>query len=216
MCGKLAAATCHAVVSVDYRLAPEFKFPVPVDEAFYAAKWVYDHAESIGLNPDMISVSGESVGGNLAAVVAQLAAQKGGLKIASQILLCPLTDWSWDYESMDQYAEGYFLDKALLQYCADHYFNQDSERNNPLASPLLGELEGLPPALIVTAEYDPLRDEGERYGQRLVESGVKVTQKRYTGMIHLFYAMTDVFEEGHDVYDLINRELQSLFLEAAV
>ncbi|MEW9700371.1 alpha/beta hydrolase [Paenibacillus sp. SI8] len=210
MCSKLAAETGHAVVSVDYRLAPEHKFPVPVDEAIYAAQWVYENAAVLGFDPSRISVSGESVGGNLAAVVAQQASKRGTFSIAYQILLCPLTDWTGDYGSKHTYGKGYFLETALLEYCAGHYLSSDAERTNPLASPLYGDTAGLPPALVVTAEYDPLRDEGERYAQKLVENGVQVTHKRYSGMIHLFYAMTDVFEDGHDVYTLINEVLRKL------
>lgn len=210
MCSKLAAETGHAVVSVDYRLAPEHKFPVPVDEAIYAAQWVYDNAATLGFDSSRISVAGESVGGNLAAIVAQQAIKRGTFAIAYQILLCPLTDWAGDYESKHTYGSGYFLETALIEYCAGHYLSSDAERTNPLASPLYGNVAGLPPALVITAEYDPLRDEGEQYGQKLVENGVQVTQKRYLGMIHLFYAMTDVFEDGHDVYTLINEELQKL------
>ncbi|WP_028549627.1 alpha/beta hydrolase [Paenibacillus sp. UNC451MF] len=210
MCSKLAAATGYAIVSVDYHLAPEYTFPVPVDEALYAAEWVYENAESLRVNAEKMVVSGESVGANLAAVVAQQAHKNGLPTISYQILLCPLTDWAGAYESKQAYGSGYFLTSELLNYCANHYLNDDGDKTNPLASPLFGETEGLPPALIVTAEYDPLRDEGEQYGQKLIESGVKVTLKRYEGMIHLFYAMTDVFEDGHDVYTLIEKELRTL------
>ncbi|WP_282940196.1 alpha/beta hydrolase [Paenibacillus sp. RC67] len=209
MCSKLASSTGYAVVSVDYHLAPEYKFPVPVDEALFAAQWVYKNAKSLGVNPDKMVVSGESVGANLAAVVAQQAPKNGLPTISYQILLCPLTDWSGEYESKQTYGSGYFLTSALLNYCADHYLNDAADKTNPLASPLLGDTNDVPPALIVTAEYDPLRDEGERYGQKLAESGIQVTMKRYEGMIHLFYAMTDVFEDGHDVYDLIARQLRT-------
>lgn len=208
MCGKLAQETGHAVVSVDYRLAPESKFPVPVDEAIYTVQWVYDHATELGFNPSKLSVAGESVGGNLAAIAAQQAVKRGTFSIAYQILLSPLTDWVGDYESRRTYASGYFLETALLEYCAGHYLNSDSERTDPLASPLYGDVAEVAPALIVTAEYDPLRDEGERYAQKLIENGIPVKLKRYPGMIHTFYALTDVFEEGHDVYSLIRKELQ--------
>ncbi|ACS99231.1 alpha/beta hydrolase [Paenibacillus sp. JDR-2] len=211
MCGKLAAATDHAVISVDYRLAPEHKFPVPVEEAVYAAEWVYRQASSLGLDPERIAVAGESVGGNLAAIVAQQAVSRGTFSVAAQILLCPLTDWAGDYASKRIYGEGYFLDSALLEYCAGHYLNSDVDRANPLASPLYGDTAGVAPAIVVTAEYDPLRDEGELYSQRLIASGAEVTHKRYAGMIHLFYALTDVFEDGHDVYALINQVLGRLY-----
>lgn len=207
MCSKLAAETGHAVVSVDYHLAPEYKFPVPVDEANFATQWVYDNASALGLDASRLSVAGESVGGNLVAIVAQQAAQRGTPAIAHQILLSPLTDWMGDYESRRTYAAGYFLETALLEYCAGHYLNSEEERTNPLASPLYGDVTGVAPALIVTAEYDPLRDEGEHYARKLADNGVRVVSKRYAGMIHTFYAMTDVFEDGHDVYARINEEL---------
>lgn len=209
MCSKLAAISGCAVLSVDYRLSPEHPFPVPVEEALFAAAWLGEHAESLGLDPERIIVSGESAGANLAAVVAQKAGKDRVPNIAYQILLCPLTDWSGEYESKENYGTGYFLTKALLDCCAGHYLGQWS-RENPLASPLFGETADVAPALVVTAEYDPLRDEGERYAHKMIESGVKVTLKRYPGMIHLFYAMTDVFADGNDVYELIRRELRTL------
>lgn len=207
MCGKLAHATGHAVVSVDYRLAPEHKFPVQIEEAFYAAQWVYENAEDLGFDAERVTVAGESVGGNLAAIVAQEAVKRGTPRIANQILLCPVTDWSSQFASKTTYAAGYFLETALLDYCAGHYLRSDADRADPLASPLLGDVGGLPPALMVTAELDPLRDEGELYARKMAESGVRVSWKRYPGMIHLFYALTDVFDDGHDVYALIAREL---------
>jgi len=210
MCSKLAVTTGYAVVSVDYHLAPEFKFPVPVDEALYAAEWVYDHASSLGLNPNQLAVAGESVGANLAAVVAQHARKRISPAISYQILLCPLTDWTGEHESRVTNGKGYFLETALLEYCADHYLNTDVDRQNPLASPLLGDVTCVAPALIVTAEFDPLRDEGERYAEKLAEHGVRVAHKRYEGMIHCFYAMTDLFDDGHDVYELIRSELQTI------
>lgn len=207
MCRKLAAKTGYAIVSVDYRKAPEYKFPVPVEEALYALEWVYEHANALGLIREKIVVAGESAGGNLAAVVSQLARDNGGPNIAYQILICPLVDWSEQYESKKQYESGYFLEKATLDYFAGHYLREEADRLNPLASPIIGNLAGLPPALLITAQYDPLRDEGEKYGIKLMEHGVKVTLKRYNGMIHMFYAMTDLFDDGEDVYKTIHHEL---------
>jgi acetyl esterase len=210
MCGKLADATGYAVVSVDYRLAPEHKFPVPVDEAVFAAQWVYDNAAALGFDPARIAVAGESVGASLATVVAQQARAQGTLPLACQILLCPLTDWTGAYESRDVNGKGYYLENDLLEYCAGHYLRDDADRMHPLASPLFGDTAGLPPALVVTAEYDPLRDEGERYAHKLAAAGVAVTLKRYPGMIHCFYALTDLFDDGNDVYELIRKQLHAL------
>lgn len=209
MCRKLAASSGYAVVSVDYRKAPEFKFPVPIDEALFAAEWVFAHAPDLGLDRERIVVAGESAGANLAAVVTQLARDNGGPRIAYQVLLCPLTDWSGNYASKRDYGAGYFLENATLDYFADHYLRTAADRDNPLASPNRGDVAGLPPALIVTAEYDPLRDEGERYGHLLAEAGTKVTLKRYPGMIHLFYAMPALFDDAEDVYLLIREQLAS-------
>ncbi len=207
MCYKMAASTGRAIVSVDYRLAPEYKFPVPVDEAIYAAEWLSLHAKQYGLDAKRIAVAGESVGATLAAVVAQQARTMNSIAVQYQILLCPLTDWKGVYDSKKMYGDGYFLTRALLEYCATHYLNSSDERNNPLASPMYGDVKDVAPALVITAELDPLRDEGEKYGQMLIENGVKVTMKRYNGMIHLFYAMTDVFDDGNDVYDVIRDQL---------
>jgi len=210
MCGKLADVTKHAVVSVDYKLAPEHKFPVPIEEALYAAEWVYANAFSLGFDPDRIAVAGESVGANIATVVAQQAVKRGTIPIAYQILLCPLTDYARAHTSKETYADGYFLTTALLEACAGHYLRGEPDRTDPLASPIYGDVNGLPPALVVTAELDPLRDEGEAYARKLAEHGVQVTLKRYPGMIHMFYALTDIFDDAADVYELIRKELTAI------
>ncbi|GIN74901.1 alpha/beta hydrolase [Bacillus sp. J14TS2] len=209
MCRKLAASTGRAIVSVDYRLAPEYKFPVPVDEAIYAAEWLSMHAQQYGLDAKRIAVAGESVGATLAAVVAQQARINESIAVQYQVLLCPLTDWKRDYDSRKTYGDGYFLTTALLDCCGSHHFNTVDERKNPLASPIYGDVKDVAPALVITAELDPLRDEGEKYGQMLIENGVKVTMKRYHGMIHLFYALTDIFDDGNDVYDVIRDQLST-------
>lgn len=154
--------------------------------------------------------SGDSAGGNLAAVVAQQLRDLGQVDVAGQILICPLTDYSQSYESEDRFAEGYFLNRNVLDYFRKHYLKGSTDRSNPLASPMLGRLDGLPQTLIITAEYDPVRDEGEAYGRRLAEAGVLVTFRRYPGMIHGFYAMTDLFDDGRLVYEDIRRFLQTL------
>ncbi|WP_081417575.1 alpha/beta hydrolase [Paenibacillus sp. Soil522] len=210
LCRKLAAVTECAVVSVDYRLAPEHKFPVAAEEAIFAARWVAGHCTSLGFDLEKLFVAGDSAGGNLAAVVAQQVRDEGGPGIAGQILICPMADFSQEYESMRLFASGYFLNRNVLDYFTRHYLHDEADRTHPLASPMLGRLAGLPPTLIMTAEYDPVRDEGEMYGRRLIEAGVKVTLSRYPGMIHGFYAMTDLFDNGHTVYEDIYAFLQSI------
>jgi acetyl esterase len=210
LCRMLAAATECAVVSVDYRLAPEHKFPIAVEEALFATKWVSEHCASLGFDPDSLFVAGDSAGGNLAAVVAQQARNEGSPSIAGQILICPMADFGGDYESIRLFASGYFLDRDVLEYFTRHYLRAEADRTSPLASPMQGQVAGLPPALIVTAEYDPVRDEGETYGRRLAEAGVTVTLKRYPGMIHGFYSMTDLFDDAHSVYEEIYAFLQAI------
>ncbi|HZG16119.1 MAG TPA: alpha/beta hydrolase [Candidatus Bathyarchaeia archaeon] len=210
LCRMLAAVTGCAVVSVDYRLAPEHRFPIAVEEAHFAVQWVAEHCVSLGFDPASLFVAGDSAGGNLAAVVAQLARNEGSPRIAGQILICPMADFGGDYESMHLFASGYFLNRDVLNYFTRHYLREEADRTNPLASPMNGEFTGLPPALIVTAEYDPLRDEGETYGRRLAEAGGIVTHKRYLGMIHGFYSMTDLFDDAYSVYKQIYTFLQSI------
>ncbi|MCZ8520998.1 MULTISPECIES: alpha/beta hydrolase [Paenibacillus] len=214
LCRKLAALTGCAVVSVDYRLAPEYKFPVAAHEAVFAVKWVAQSCASLGFDPDRIIVAGDSAGGNLAAVAARQAIAEGIPGLIAQILICPMTDFAHTYESYSQFASGYFLTKDMLDYFTHHYLRDDADRMDPLASPMLGSFDGLPPALILTAEYDPVRDEGESYGRRLLESGVSVTSRRYLGMVHGFYSMTDLFDDGHAVYEDIRSMLNSLLQPA--
>lgn len=210
LCRMLAAVTGCAVVSVDYRLAPEHKFPIAVEEAHFALKWVAEHCISLGFNPASMFVAGDSAGGNLAAVAVQLARNEGSPGISGQILICPMSDFGGDYESMRLFASGYFLDRDVLDYFTRHYLQEEADGNNPLASPMQGWFAGLPPALIITAEYDPLRDEVETYGRRLVEAGVTVTHKRYLGMIHGFYSMSDLFDDAHSVYREIYAFVQAI------
>ncbi|WP_426452592.1 alpha/beta hydrolase [Paenibacillus sp. S-38] len=211
LCRKLAAETGCAVVSADYRLAPEHKFPTAAHEAVFTVKWAAEQGAALGFDVSQIIVAGDSAGGNLAAVAVQQACSDDlPGTIIGQILICPMTDFSHEYESERQYASGYFLNRDMLDYFTRHYLRGDADRLDPLASPMLGRLSGLPPALLITAEYDPLRDEGEAYGRLLMESGVGVVGRRYPGMIHGFYAMTDLFDDGHTVYEDIRRMLHGL------
>jgi acetyl esterase len=181
---------CRAVVvSVDYRLAPEAPFPAAVEDAVAATQWAADHLEELG-GDDRLAVAGDSAGGNLAAVVAQQARARGGPDIAGQLLIYPATDVTGDYPSRVENAEGFFLDLATMAWFIRHYTPDEALWHDVRLSPLRApDLSGLPPAVVVTAEYDPLRDEGEAYAARLREAGVLVQARRFDGMIHGFFDM---------------------------
>ncbi|MGN6576673.1 MAG: alpha/beta hydrolase [Nocardioides sp.] len=182
---------CEAVVlSVDYRLAPEAPFPAAVEDALAATRWAGDHLSELG-GSDVLAVAGDSAGGNLAAVVAQqLRRDADGPAIAAQLLVYPATDVLGDYASRIDNAEGYFLDLPLMAWFMEHYAADASHHADPRLSPLrASSLAGLPPAVVVTAEYDPLRDEGEAYADALSEAGVRVELRRFDGLIHGFFDM---------------------------
>jgi acetyl esterase len=193
LCRMLANESgCH-VISVDYRLAPEHKFPAAVEDSYLATKWVSEHALEFGIDPKRIAVGGDSSGGTLATVVCQIANQTGGPTLALQILFCPVTDVSADTESRKAYAERYFFDKTTMEWALRHYCPPGIDLEDPRLSPLRAtDLAGLPTAHIHTAEFDPLRDEGKAYADRLERAGVKVRYTCHEGMIHHFYAMAGV------------------------
>ncbi len=182
----------HAlVVSVDYRLAPEHPFPAAVEDCLAATRWLADNAEELGGDGQRLAVGGDSAGGNLAAVVAQRCRDEGGPTLAAQLLIYPVTDLSQDdgrYPSRVENAEGYLLTQDDMDWFTASYVAEGQEAD-PMASPLLGELRGLPPAVVVTAEFDPLRDEGDAYARALREAGVEVTHERFDGLIHGFFGM---------------------------
>jgi len=212
LCRTLANRAGCAVVSVDYRLAPEHPFPAAVDDAYAAAQWVHEHGREIGVDPARIAVGGDSAGGNLAAVVAYLAHERGTPPLVYQALIYPSTDLGGETESHRLFAEGYFLTRSTMNWFRDQYVPQPADRQNPLAAPLLAEdLRGLPPALVITGEYDPLRDEGEAYAERLRAAGVPVVRTRYEGMIHGFVSMAPIVDKGKAAIDQIAAALRSAF-----
>jgi acetyl esterase len=197
-CRTLASGVGAVVVAVDYRLAPETRFPAAAEDCFAATRWVAANASALGGDPGRLAVAGDSAGGNLAAVVSQLARDRGGARIAFQLLLCPVTEYGFDTASYRDNADGYLLTKNGMVWFWHHYLaDPAAQGRDPRASPMrAASLAGLPPAHIVTAEYDPLRDEGEAYAARLHEAGVAVTAKRYPGQIHNFFTMGHVLEQG--------------------
>jgi acetyl esterase len=181
---------CSAVVvSVDYRLAPEAQFPGAVEDAVAATRWAASRLEELG-GDERLAVAGDSAGGNLAAVVAQQLRDSGGPALAGQLLVYPATDVTGDYPSRAENAEGYFLDLPTMVWFIQHYAADAAVHQDPRLSPLRHpDLSGLPPAVVVTAEYDPLRDEGEAYARALSEAGVPAEERRFDGMIHGFFDM---------------------------
>ena len=186
---ELCAGTGCIVISVDYRLAPEHRFPAAAQDCYAATCWAKDNASSFGGDASRIAVAGDSAGGNLAAVVALMARDKSGPAIELQVLIYPVIDGvSFDTNSYRDNADGYLLTKESMLWFWDHYADQ-AERSNPYASPAHAEdLSGLPPALVMTAEFDPLRDEGEAYAAKLKAAGGAAECVRFDGMIHGFFA----------------------------
>ena len=184
----LANGAQSVVVSVDYPLAPENKFPASIDAGYAATAWVAEHAQEIGADPTRLAVAGDSAGGNLATVVTLKARAAGQPRIGFQLLIYPDLDFRRTNYSITEFAGRYGnVTREAQEWFMDHYLSSKAERLNPLVSPLLAaDLSGLPPALVITAEYDALRDEGEEYGRLLKAAGVPVTVKRYDGMIHEF------------------------------
>ncbi|MFI9811182.1 alpha/beta hydrolase [Saccharothrix variisporea] len=183
---ELALGARAAVVFVNYSLSPEARFPVATQENHAAARWVVEHGAEHGLDASRIAVAGDSVGGNMAASLTLTARE---IPFAGQVLFYPVTDASFDTPSYEQFAEGYFLRRDAMRWFWDQYTTSEADRAEPTASPLrapLEQLRGLPEALVITAEADVLRDEGEAYAARLREAGVPVTAVRYTGIIHDF------------------------------
>jgi acetyl esterase len=187
---SLAAETGAVVVSVDYRLAPEHPYPAGLDDCYAVTEWVAEHGEEIGVDGGQLAVAGDSAGANLAAVVALRARDRGGPRISFQLLGCPVTDHDFETGSYRDCGEGFFVERTTMEWFWDHYVSNVSGRDDPEVSPLrVDSLAGLPSALVITAEYDPLRDEGDAYAARLREAGVTVAHHRYDGMIHCFYVM---------------------------
>ncbi|OAI38596.1 hypothetical protein AYO38_09355 [bacterium SCGC AG-212-C10] len=211
VCRALANAAKCVVVSVDYRLAPEAKYPAAAEDCYAATKWVADNAAALGVDANRLAVGGDSAGGNLAAVVAQTARDKGGPKIVLQVLHCPVTEYSYNTSSYTDNAEGYMLTKAGMVWFWDHYLESPDQGQQPMASPLLGDTKNLPPALVQTAEFDPLRDEGAAYAAKLKESGGNVTYHQYDGLIHDTFLFMGVVPGGRANIDEAAEHLRAAF-----
>ena len=200
------AARC-VTVSVGYRLAPEHKFPAAVEDCYAGTAWAAAHAEELGGDPARIAVGGDSSGGNLAAAVALMARERGGPAITHQLLVYPNTDYQAGTPSMRDCSDEYFFNPASVRWYWGLYLATPEDGASPLASPLrASDLSGLPDATVITAEYDPLRDEGELYAKKLGEAGVPAEILRYDGMIHGFFTMVGVLDTARTaVFDAAER-----------
>lgn len=212
-----ADATCRAlanrggcvVVSVDYRLAPEYLAPVALEDCLTALAWTVENFELLGVDASKVAIGGDSAGGNLAALVCQRVRDEFGPDIDFQLLVYPVTDLTLSHPSIVENAEGYMLTKASMEWFVGHYLG-DADPSDPAVSPLLAKhMTGLPPALVITAEFDPLRDEGEAYAARLREAGVPTELIRYEGQIHGFVAMSTMLDDGKDAIDRAGAALRA-------
>ncbi|BCX69442.1 alpha/beta hydrolase [Pseudomonas izuensis] len=196
LCRSLARQSEAVVVSVAYRLAPEHHFPAAPLDCYAATCWLVEHADELGIDASRLALAGDSAGGNLALAVSRLAAQRKGPKISYQCLFYPVTDARCDSQSYEDFAEGYFLSSAMMYWFWQQYLQDTGQGDDPLASPLrANSMAGLPPTTLITAEFDPLRDEGEAFARCLLQAGVSVRLQRCEGMIHGFISMAP-FVEG--------------------
>jgi acetyl esterase len=199
LCRMMANEGSLRVISVDYRLAPEHKYPAALDDAFAAVVWVAQNAAQIGVDANRIAVGGDSAGGALAAICAQMAKARGGMALAAQMLLFPVTQIGEETGSIREFAVGYFLEKDTLDWFYSSYLTADADKSDPKISPLRAkDLSGLPPAYILLGGYDPLHDEGMQYADKLRAAGVKVTVADHSDMVHTFIYLQAVLPQAHD------------------
>lgn len=200
------------VVSIEYRLAPEHKFPAPLDDCYAALTWVATNGSLLGVDPSRLAVGGDSAGGNLAAAVTLRARDERGPAIKYQVLVYPVTNHDFTTVSYADNGDNYLLTRDMMIWFWDHYLPSATHGKAPLASPLAAsDLTGLPPALVLTAEFDPLRDEGEAYAARLRDAGVRVRHKRFPGQIHGFWQMVGVFPQALEAASDAAAELKAAF-----
>ncbi|MEU6258349.1 alpha/beta hydrolase [Streptomyces sp. NPDC047043] len=209
---ELAVGTGAAVVFPEYDLSPEARYPVAIEQNYAVAKWVVEQGAAKNLDGSRVAVAGDSVGGNMTAALTLMAKQRGDVPLVQQVLFYPVTDASFDTGSYHRFAEGYFLRRDAMQWFWDQYTTDEAERTQITASPLRAsadQLTGLPPALVITAEADVLRDEGEAYANKLREAGVPVTAVRYQGIIHDF-VMLNALRETHAAEAAISQAITTL------
>jgi len=215
ICRCLANASECRVLSVDYRLGPESRFPAALEDGCAATQWIAGHARELRLDPARLGICGDSAGATLAAVVCQMQADSGGAALAFQFLLCPIMDFIAESASRRELAHGYLVDRETLEHDLRHYLGPDADAADPRISPLRApDLRGLPPTIVHTAEFDPLRDEGRAYAERLEAAGVRTLYRCHPGMIHLFYGMRGLIPYAGTAYAQMGADIRSV-LDAA-
>jgi len=216
ICRRLANAAGCATVSVGYRLAPEHPFPAAVQDCVAATRWVAEHAAELGLKGDRLAVGGDSAGGNLAAAVTLALREQGGPALRHQLLVYPNTEHGADTPSLREHDDPLLFNRRSVEWYWNHYLADRADGDNPLVSPLRADdLSALPPATVITAEYDPLRDEGEQYAQALSAAGVPVAARRWEGVPHGFFAMAGSLDAGREAQEYAAERLRQAFAETA-
>jgi acetyl esterase len=208
---SLAKSSGARVASVDYRLAPEHRFPAALEDASAVVRYISEHAADFGIDPKRLGICGDSAGATLVAATCHAAALAGGPTLLKlQLLLCPILDYSRSTASKREYSSGYLVDQATLDHDLMHYLSAGADASNPRVSPLLAQnLSGMPPTRIHTAEFDPLRDEGRNYFERLTQAGNEVSYTCHPGMIHLFYGLGAVIPYARAAYEQIGGEIRA-------
>lgn len=208
-CRALANATGCVIFSVDYRLAPEHKFPVPLNDFYSALCWVAQHGAALGIDVNRLAVGGDSAGGNLAAAAALMARDQAGPALAHQLLLYPALDFAFDTDSYQRYAEGHSLTREAMRFCWSAYLNEPDEGAQPYAAPLRStSLKDLPPATVLVCEYDPLHDEGAAYARRLRDDGVAADCVQLDGMIHASIHMLGLTPAARGLFDVAGKAMR--------
>ena len=216
---EIANGANAAVVFVNFTPSPEVKYPVPIEEAYAATKYIADHGKNFSLDTSRLAVAGDSVGGNMAAAVILLAKERGGPRIDYQVLFYPVTDANFDTQSYQQFANDIWLTREAMKWFWDNYLPDEKTRKQPTASPLqasIDQLKGQPPALIITDENDVLRDEGEAYAHKLIQAGVNVTAVRYLGTVHDFVMLNALAgtPAACSAIGLANENLRNVFAKS--
>ncbi len=212
LCRSITNRAETIVISVDYRLAPEHKYPVAVNDGYAAIKWAYNNATSFNGDPARMAVGGDSAGGSLAAILSLKAKNDNGPKLTAQVLIYPMTDFACESQSFDENGTDYNITTSDIRWFNSHYLSSDADIEDEYLSPLRSNnLADLPPALIITAQYDPLRDDGARYAEKLKENGNVVEYKCYEGMIHGFAWFAGVLDQGKSLISQVSQYLKQAF-----
>ncbi|WP_026998472.1 alpha/beta hydrolase [Eisenibacter elegans] len=211
-CRRLAAKAGCLVLSVDYRLAPEYRFPTAPEDCYAALCWAYEHIAAYGGDPQRLATCGDSAGGNLATVVAMMSRDRKGPTICQQVLIYPVTDATMSFPSIKTNAKGYLLSQEMMEWFLNHYRDPKTDLKDPYLSPYwASDHSQLPPAYIATAGYDPLHDEGEAYAQKLRDAGVPVQYRSFKNMVHVFFQLPKLLKECRELEDDIAKVLQAAF-----